>query len=760
MKPKVLIIDDDVDILDILPDTIRRSGWEVTTASSTSAAVEALAGAAFDLVFSDVHMPGKSGFQLLEELNASHPNSIPPWVFITGDGNPETVERCIKAGGSDVIQKPFKDQEILAVLDRHKSREENPLGPVIHMVQKISGAKMGDGKRMLLETRVMRRARSLGIHDLREYLDYFSSHRDEEVRELISIVTTHTTEFFRERDHFTYLEQHVLPNLKAGDTFRLWSAACSTGEEVFSLAICVVEFLRKKNLLGKVQLEFVGTDIDFNSVGTAQEGVYPAESVRRVSSDLVDKYFEVAEYGGESWVRVCDDIYNLCQFDSLNLMGGSYPAEPFDVIFLRNVIIYFSAPQIKQVADQMSRCLKPEGLLFLGHSESITNIAMQFSLIGNSIYALAGSAGSRRLTSSSSSNKTRVMIVDDSATIRALIQKALSSEHGFEVVATAKTPLEAEKFFAGGGKADVMTLDIQMPEMDGITYLGKLADRADAPPVVMVSAVGYEDADGALRCFELGAVDYIEKPAAENMAADSERLRVVVKAAALAKLNRRRRPERASAGGPSPLISSKASSPGGPCPFDLLLIGSSTGGTEALKVVLQMIPEQSPPILIVQHIPARFSNTLAKRLNECCEIEVVEAYDGLAVEPSTAYIAPGAKQMKVEAQGSGRLVLRVNDDAPVNRHRPSVDYLFASATRLSPKLKMAAAILTGMGGDGAKELKTLHDQGAFTVAQDEATCVVFGMPKVAISLGAVDVIAPIDQITHHLMTGKAKKAAA
>jgi two-component system chemotaxis response regulator CheB len=346
---------------------------------------------------------------------------------------------------------------------------------------------------------------------------------------------------------------------------------------------------------------------------------------------------------------------------------------------------------------------------------------------------------------STASAPIRVLIVDDSATIRKLLVKILDEEHGFRVVGQAANVDEAEEILSRE-KVDLITLDIHMPGMDGVTYLEKMSSR-EHPPVVMISSVNYNDAVKALKCLELGAVDYIEKPEGMKLAQEAAHIRAILK---VASTKRTDRSKRVSA---SQITYIPVGGPDKP----LVVLGASTGGVEALRVVLTEFPENSPPVLIVQHMPPFFSEAFAVRLNDLCKIKVKEARDNDRVEDGTAYIAPGGKQMKiVEEQGGLRILVR--DDPPVNRHAPSVDYLFRSVAELGKRWKVVAGLLTGMGRDGAEGLLLLKNRHWYTIAESEETCVVYGMPREAVQLQAAEAVLPLQQIASALFRALTKKS--
>lgn len=329
-------------------------------------------------------------------------------------------------------------------------------------------------------------------------------------------------------------------------------------------------------------------------------------------------------------------------------------------------------------------------------------------------------------------SKIRVLIVDDSTTIHQLLSKIFEQSPEIEVVGMVADPFKVETAVRDL-KPDVMTVDIHMPGMDGVTLLKTLLPKYPIP-AVLVSSISMEEGSHVLNGLEAGAVDHIQKPTFEGIVKFAPEIIEKIKVASTIKVK--------TAATRSIIPSHRSLSPLNMS--YIVAIGASTGGTEALKVVLSQLPPQVPPILIVQHIPPVFSTAFAKRLNEICPFEVKEAQDGDEVQPGKVYVAPGGLQMSVVRKGL-QLKVCVQDTEPVNRHKPSVDVLFNSLAVHGGK-KMVGVILTGMGGDGAKGLLKLRQAGAKTFAQDEATSCVYGMPRVAAELGAVEKVLPLDQI--------------
>ncbi len=345
-------------------------------------------------------------------------------------------------------------------------------------------------------------------------------------------------------------------------------------------------------------------------------------------------------------------------------------------------------------------------------------------------------------------SKIRVLTVDDSALMRQVLAELLSRDPGIEVIGSAPDPYVArEKIKALN--PDVLTLDVEMPKMDGLTFLEKLI-RGHPMPVVMVSSLTEAGCQTTFRALELRAVDFITKPkldVREGMNEVAQDLIEKIKAAAVARI-RCTKPGQHSMGRQLTL-----GTVGGAMiktTDRIIAIGASTGGTEAVKDVLQMLPPNTPPILITQHMPERFTKTWADRMNQLSRISVKEAEDGDSVLPGHALVAPGNYHMTLVRNGA-RYSVRINQNEPVNRHRPSVDVMFDSIAK-SAGGNSVGVILTGMGGDGAKGLLAMKQAGAYTIAQDEASCVVFGMPKEAIKLGAADTILSLVDIPSAILT--------
>lgn len=351
--------------------------------------------------------------------------------------------------------------------------------------------------------------------------------------------------------------------------------------------------------------------------------------------------------------------------------------------------------------------------------------------------------------------KIKVVIVDDSALIRGLLSEIINGQPDMQAVGAAPDPLAAREMIRALNP-DVITLDVEMPRMDGITFLENLM-RLRPMPVVMVSSLTQRGADVTLRALELGAVDFVAKPkvdVAGSLVEYTDELIAKIKMAAGARVSARTSAPRApmqvdprrSADAVLPVSSAKRVLR---TTDRIIAIGASTGGTEAIRELLEVMPPDAPAIVISQHIPAAFSKPFAERMNRSSAMAVCEAQDGQYILPGHVYIAPGDQHLLIERDGA-RYRCKLSNGPHVNRHRPSVDVMFRSvAQNVGPNA--TGVILTGMGDDGARGLKEMMDAGAPTVAQDEATSVVWGMPGAAVKLGAAQYVLPLQKIAAEVL---------
>lgn len=350
--------------------------------------------------------------------------------------------------------------------------------------------------------------------------------------------------------------------------------------------------------------------------------------------------------------------------------------------------------------------------------------------------------------------KIRVLVIDDSALIRSLLAEIINRQVDMECVGAANDPLVAREMIREINP-DVLTLDVEMPRMDGIDFLGRLM-RLRPMPVVMISTLTERGAEVTLKALELGAVDFVAKPkigVADGLLELSTQIVEKIRIASEARIRRVASPAQAPSivsASPGPLATPRGTVPTSRISTEkLIFIGASTGGTEAIREVLTPLPADSPAVLITQHMPQGFTSSFAARLNSLCQLTVKEAVNGERILPGHAYVAPGGKQFWIDRSGSNYVAV-VQDGESVNRHKPSVEVLFKSAARVVGR-NAIGVMLTGMGADGAKAMREMRDAGSFNFVQDEASCIVFGMPREAINLGAADEVLPLSGIGRALI---------
>jgi len=633
------------------------------------------------------------------------------------------------------------------------------------LIMRLCGIHLKPIKKDLLKTRLLRRLNDLGLGSLAEYRTYLSHlpSTNEEWQVLINVMTTNKTDFFRESSHFQFLLERYLPEWEKRQLnrrLRIWSAASSTGEEPYSLAMVLDSYFK-----GADRFEICASDVDTEVLTHAKNGVYSLDRLQGIPPQY--QLRGITRGSGElrRWFKIKKEIQSKVKFQYRNLVETPYSdMGAFDIIFCRNVFIYFASDLIEKVINEFYEVSATGSLLVIGHSETLQNTKSQWEYGGASVFtkssakhALSPSRSAptkvlmhptpaphkpipvtrvSSLTSPAAVSvhaKKKVLIVDDSKTIRDLLERLFRQDSELEVIGKATNPIEAWEMIKRE-RPDVITLDIHMPEMDGVTFLETLLPK-DPIPVVMITSISQEESGHLFRALELGAVDYIQKPSLPELNSIGPMICEKVRQAATGKVLHKQKKL-------NPITRSLSGQ--GLDQSTIVAIGSSTGGTEALKHVLTELPKGIPPIVIVQHIPPVFSAAFANRLNQLCPFEVKEARSGDILLPDQVLIAPGAKQLSLAPSGNTYCV-KITDDPPVNRHKPSVDVLFDSVAKHIGK-KAIGIILTGMGADGAKGLLKMREAGARTAAQDEESCVVFGMPKEAIRLGAVEEIRPLNEI--------------
>lgn len=447
----------------------------------------------------------------------------------------------------------------MSALQHHSDNEFSSLiDKVSQIVSKISGNILGEKQSLMVQTRIKKRMSELGLPDPAEYISYIDEHLIDESNVLVSLITTHHTFFFREFIHFEFLKDNLPALVKSvrergDDCIKLWCAAASRGQEVYSLAMFLNFYLPKIDATMKFKI--FGSDIDHESIKIAENGVYHRREIKSVPMN----------YLGDNWARGRGEISDFVKakkaltdnvsFKAINLLNFSSEmrGEKFDVVFCRNVFIYFEKSQIISITNNLLKHLNKKGIFFSGISESLSGIDVKLYNAGPSIYRHHDfDKGLADVEIAKVENRAHVVIpaepvkpkipeklkilcVDDSSSILTLLKKVFSEGNDFDVVATAKNGLEAAEYLKKN-KVDLMTLDIHMPEMDGVTYLEKHFGTSH-PPVVMISSASRDDSDLAMRALRLGASDFVEKPALNNLMERGNEIKTKLKVAYLDKAN-------------------------------------------------------------------------------------------------------------------------------------------------------------------------------------------------------------------------------
>jgi len=425
------------------------------------------------------------------------------------------------------------------------SEEIRSIQDLASLVNRISGVQLGDRQKFMIEMRIQRRMMQLGLKGEKEYLEHFHKNRDSETQALISLLTTHHTFFFRESMHFEFLEMTGLKKLvKAARTrgdrrIRVWSAASSRGQEAWTLAMVLNRWLKQN--ARDVDFEILASDIDEESVQFGSNGVYTWREIREVPLDYLEGNWARGTGDISDFVKVKENLRTKVRFERRNLLAlpPIKTGEPrFDLLFCRNVFIYFTQEQIHSVTDNLLKRMAPQGLLFVGVSESLMGHKLPLEKIGPSIYGISSKIQSSVFGGKPEPEtkaptlrvpRLKTLLVDDSPTVLRLLNEVIGNDPGFEVIGTAANGKEAAEQIRKL-KPDVMTLDIHMPEMDGIEYLTRHMGPTH-PAVVMVSSVPREDSELALRALQLGARDYVEKPGVSDLATRGEEIRTKLRSA-------------------------------------------------------------------------------------------------------------------------------------------------------------------------------------------------------------------------------------
>ncbi|MBU6153537.1 MAG: response regulator [Bdellovibrionales bacterium] len=414
-------------------------------------------------------------------------------------------------------------------------------------VTKMTGVQLGDKQRSMVQTRLNKRVQDLGYRTIDDYQAYYESNEKSEIQHIVSLLTTHYTYFFREFSHFEFISEQALPALvpelrkRADKTLNVWSAAASRGQEVYSLAMYLKYHLQTHG--SDLKFRILGTDVDEQSIRIARNGVYPRREIREVPLAYLGNHWARGTGDIAEFVKAKGTLRDCVRFEQANLLDfkDRFEGQKFDIIFCRNVFIYFTPDQIRTSTAMLLRHLEPQGYFFIGISETLNGLGFDLKSEGPSIYRLRQKEEAMSAVipiregvavPQGGVRPIRVFCVDDSPSVHSLMKQILKTEHGFEIVGTAVNGVDAAEKLKNLPNVDVVTLDIHMPEQNGVEYLEKHFS-SQHPPVVMVSSVSRDQSEVAMRTLELGASDFIEKPALNKLQERGEEIRAKLKSAIL-----------------------------------------------------------------------------------------------------------------------------------------------------------------------------------------------------------------------------------
>lgn len=597
-----------------------------------------------------------------------------------------------------------------------------------HLIVEITGSQQfAENSNDIIIQNISRRMKFKRCSKIQEYLKYIASHQSE-IDFLISAMTIHTTSWFRELPHYKSLESKLqsMGSSLIGKKIRFLSAACSTGEELYS-AGCVLESFRQKYL--GFDYELVGIDIDPLSLQKAQSAQYTIDDFQQIPRNY-QSYFLLKANTKNKAYQIDPQIRKRTRFSSENLLENSELLKSsFDFIFCRNVLIYFNQMQVSQIITNLSQLLKADGQLTLGHSESISAKEFKLSGIGGSSYVHQEYALELMGLKEKQKAEIKLLIVDDSKMIRKWVIETLSEKPSIRCFEAESA--EAASLLLQKSTYDIILLDLNMPGQNGISWLREQRHSGMRTPVILFTDMSTQDAPQILEALEGPAQDYFNKNSIRLTPDDFiNRIENIAQS-----------PHKSfhTLGSTHDLNSSKAESKP-----DLILIGASTGGTEALCSLLKNMPENSPPIVCIQHIPSEFSSAFYLNLSKKSSLKISQMNQDTELKNGFLYMPVGDYHLGIENR-SGGIHFYKSYSEKLNTHRPSISFLFQSACLLTNKNVMAI-LLTGMGKDGSRALLDLKNSGAFTMIQDEASSVVWGMPGEASKLGAAIYTGNIQQL--------------
>lgn len=590
--------------------------------------------------------------------------------------------------------------------------------------ERITGtSQKGRYRKDILLNNVEKRMHEIGIKNVTEYLQFAESDENEQ-EFLVSALTIHTTSWFRELPHYNTLEKMIRENIDEflARPLTIYCAASSTGEEVYSFGLMCHLI---KDTHPEFEYKILGHDLDPISIQKAQKAIYSAEGVQSIPQKC-RKLLLVGSGKTQGFFTIDKEIRKRCEFGVANLREKQNGVVSFDIVVCRNALIYFEPSVMNSIVANLLRLLKPGGVFVVGTSDFVEADKHQLKDLGKSIYVIEG-----KNAFEGKNSQPKILVVDDSQTIQNSLTKLLSKE-GFRAEAVGSA-VEATEYLKRD-KVSLITLDLHMPGMDGQTWLSQQRTAGLTTPVVIISGADPSEAKAVLNALGSGAQDYFEKESLmNNPRRVVEGLRAIVETY---HSKRDKKPKNV----PEVFQPKLKVRPKRP---NVILIGSSTGGTEALIRFLDKMPSDCPPIVIVQHINLSYSKPFHERLCRVSGLLMQEATNGTVLKPGTIYMAHTDNHIEISEKGED-VRIKTSHMAAINGVRPAVDCLFRSGTFLGNRA--CAILLTGMGRDGAQGMLELRKKGAVTLAQDEESCVVFGMPKAAIQLGAAMVVGNLGEL--------------
>lgn len=598
---------------------------------------------------------------------------------------------------------------------------------IFDLAHKLTGTMEKDGTRHeIVISNVVRRMTQIAKPNLMEYLSYVSQN-EVELAQFISAVTIHTTGWFRELPHYKRFERNLSlsPSKLPGRKLRLLSAACSTGEELYSFGMILETFRRQYPTF---EYELIGFDVDPICVQKADNGYYHINDLSNIPQ--IYRHLLVPLPNGENNYVIDPDIRRRTFFHTANLLDSeTFAEDPFDYVVCRNVLIYFSEVKTNHIIGNLLSVVRNDGILTLGHSEAIDSHQFNLIAMGESAYKRAD----ENVIVPIREKPIIVLAVDDSSWLRLWLATALA-EHGIKVITADSTDAANEILFRN--KCDLITLDLNLPEKNGLKWLNELRGQGMHVPVMILTETRAEQAPEVLEALSHGSQDYVNKTQlGQNPQEFVDRIKGLVAAY-------RNRLEEDSK--PATFAEFKVKSQVQLFRPDVILVGASTGGTDAFCQLLAHLPSNCPPVVCVQHIPREFSMVFLDRLAKTSGLIPASPEKGREVQDGHVYLSTTDAHIGIRQSGDKLSVYYSHGDK-VSGHRPSVDYLFQTASFLRGK-RVIACLLTGMGRDGAQGLLELKRNGALTLAQDERSSIVWGMPGEAVRLGAATVVGNIKEL--------------